>query len=83
MLLFQPSTVSQRIGSDQTHGLALHVTQMQSQTHIAHSAKLLELMVAARSPMRCAASIWLRISASSGEISKPGRFLLRAAAWRQ
>jgi len=33
---------------------------------------LSELMVAARTPIRSAAAIWFRISASSGEINNAG-----------
>ncbi len=36
------------------------------------SSTLSELIVAARTPMRSAAAIWLRISASNGEISSAG-----------
>ena len=39
---------------------------------LAHESGLSELIVAARTPIRTAAAIWLRINASSGEISKAG-----------
>jgi hypothetical protein len=38
----------------------------------AQSSMLSELIVAARTPIRSAAAIWLRISASSGEINNAG-----------
>ena len=47
------------------------------------SSLLVELMVAARIPARSAASIWLRISASSGEMITVGpapRLRIRAVA---
>ena len=37
-----------------------------------HSSTLSELIVAARTPMRSAAAIWLRISDSNGEINSAG-----------
>ena len=37
-----------------------------------HFAMLSELIVAARTPIRSAAAIWFRISASNGETNKAG-----------